>query len=192
MKKLLYLVLSLITVNTYSQSIPLDPGKFYIPWHSNYKLKWSDFKGESPNYGGFEEKEAGCAAELLIEGYYENGPKFKVTNNFNAIRSFTKDTTSISLLRHEQIHFDIAEIYCRKIRKGISELEKSPQTSLDDYTRLIKALLKERNEYDSKYDLETNHGVHGIKQLEWREKVDKELAELIAYYASNKIYDEED
>jgi hypothetical protein len=53
-------------------------------------------------------------------------------------------TTSAYDLAHEQLHFDIGELYARKIRKGVMELRDRKIKSIEEYGSLISKLITER------------------------------------------------
>ncbi|NOU62337.1 DUF922 domain-containing protein [Marinifilum caeruleilacunae] len=158
-----------------------------IPWSKDRKLKWSDFQGEKDNKNlNSGTMKAGCCAAIQATGYYENEIlKYRVTNNFDKSLSWTTHTTSLQLLEHEQIHFDIAEIFTRKIRNGIEQLIKEKKTTVKDYSLLINGLLKEKEIYNSKYDKETDHGKLVETQNEWKVLVAIELKKLEMFEADN-------
>ena len=82
------------------------------------------------------------------------------------------------LLSHEQLHFDICELYIRKLRKTISEL----QLSLMDPAGQIRIQFDQAwNDYQQAqglYDEESRHGLIEKEQKRWEELVQKELASL--------------
>jgi hypothetical protein len=173
-------LLALVILNSFtvfSQQVVLKEDS--ILWDKNIRLKWSDFTGRPDT---FSEGTAGCAASIYVKGFRDNGlPNFLVTNSFIKNDAWTKDTTSVILLRHEQLHFDIAEVYARKIRKAVDSLRKANVIDIGPYSEEIQRLLKERNETDSLYDEQTAHGVYGNEQSVWNEKILKELESLSEY-----------
>jgi len=94
------------------------------------------------------------------------------------------DEKSDDLLRHEQGHFDIAEVYARKFRKKLKEegkeicKSKDPKTEIDNRFNDIE---EEWGATADKYDSETKHGADRDKQKEWDEKIQKCLDELKDY-----------
>jgi hypothetical protein len=156
-----------------------EPHSISICWAEETKLRWSDFQGvpDSTSSGL-----AGCAATLEAIGFWDKGlPNFKVTNCFNKIHSWAKDTTSIHLLKHEQLHFDIAEIHARKLRKTIDSLRFVNVDDMNVYSDRIEYILDLRDSVNIQYDTETAHSIYRLKQKEWEEKITNLLKELDDY-----------
>lgn len=153
-----------------------------ILWDKNVRLKWSDFVGRPDTSSKWM---AVCPASIYVKGFMDKGlPNFLVTNSFIKNDAWTKDSLSVVILRHEQLHFDIAEVYARKIRKAIDSLRRQKVKDIEAYSVEIKQLLKMRHETDSLYDEQTAHGVYGNKQSVWNQKILKEL-EALKDYALN-------
>lgn len=154
-----------------------------ICWRDDLKLKWSDFQGVVPQVTNWS---AVCSAELLATGCWSNNlPNFKITNCFDRNASWTDDTTSAEGLKHEQLHFDIAEIHARRMRKSVDSLRQLGETSFEPYSLIIQELLDRRNKIDSIYDEETAHSIFLKKQELWAEKIKNEIKELEAYSADS-------
>ena len=156
-----------------------EPRSISICWTEEIKLRWSDFQGipDSTSSGL-----AGCASTLEAIGFWDNGlPNFKVTNCFNKIHSWAKDTASNDLLKHEQLHFDIAEIHARKLRKTIDSLRFVNVDDMNVYSDRIEYILDLRDSVNIQYDTETAHSIYRLKQKEWEEKITNLLKELDDY-----------
>ena len=84
------------------------------------------------------------------------------------------------VLRHEQIHFDITEIYSRMLRKAFMDanitIHKLNQAK--EIFEKIKTELEERQEY---YDYQTAHGSKKETQEKWEAIVKIELAKYDFY-----------
>ncbi|MDJ1498351.1 DUF922 domain-containing protein [Cytophagaceae bacterium DM2B3-1] len=93
-------------------------------------------------------------------------------------QSWTLDTVSESLLRHEQGHFDIAELYARKIRQTIDSLHKKAVKDPKVYANIIQSFFKERSRVGAIYDRETSHGTDIVEQKRWIQKISFELKRL--------------
>lgn len=149
-----------------------------IPWDKNALLKYSDFTARPDTSSKWV---AVCPASIYIRGFIDKGfPNFVVTNSFMRKEAWMKDTTS-AILGHEQLHFDIAEVYARKIRKAIDSLRRKNVKTINNYSVEIAKLMKRRHEIDSLYDEQTSHGTYGNEQSEWKQKILKELEELNDY-----------
>lgn len=85
------------------------------------------------------------------------------------------------LLQHEQGHFDIAELYARKLRKDISEAERSPKHSSHTkewFSSVYVHTISKLWQCQRKYDRQTKHSKNREMQRKWNKKIAKELAEL--------------
>ncbi len=150
-----------------------------IFWDVNKKLKWSDFQGAPPKNSGFVK--AMTAYQILIKSaarYEDETPYYDVKNVFVKSDSWTK-TSSEKTLVHEQLHFDISEVYARKVRKAFEKLYQDSITDTSIYRKLFKELDEECFEIQQEYDREAHF--NNKKQQEWEICVAKELKELKEY-----------
>jgi len=152
-----------------------------ICWRSGYKLQWSDFQGVPVD--GLPWK-AVCATEITATGFwYGKCPNYVVNIYFFPSRSWTKDTTSVALLAHERLHFDIRELFARKIRWTVDALRNSCETRVSVYDNAIQSILTQCKEWTTLYDEQTGHGLRGSNQAEWAAEGNKQLV-LFAKYES--------
>jgi hypothetical protein len=115
-----------------------------IYWNNLVKPAWKDFKFISTdsliiqkNYNG--EKALSKLRIVFCELDPKNGiPQFSVFNFFRK-DSYTTDTLSISLLHHEILHFDINELFARKIRKEIVTYQQNNVVDVNEYFNIINA-----------------------------------------------------
>lgn len=155
-----------------------------IEWSENRKLTWSDFKGKT------NIRDLNTSAETSCElGFKSNSvkifskPKISVTNIFDCNSSWVlpKDKNNVALLEHEQLHFDLNEIYARQLRKKIIEEKFSYFNLIKESNKIyeeISLLCIKRQEL---YDAETKHGTESIAQKRWEKDINTELNELEAY-----------
>lgn len=156
-----------------------------ILWKSNIKLSWDDFQGTPDQNSEFD-----AMTSVNIKYKFdikENEINTNVNCFFSKNLSWTKEKSS-SLLNHEQLHFDIAELITRKMRKELlNHVSKSIET-----TQIFLNEMKEKYFYksldsvSSQYDFETNFSKNEIKQKEWGLKIMKQLNAL-EKYASTKV-----
>lgn len=166
-----------------SQSSSVE-GRNFITWNEFYKLQWHDFEGQ-PDQNSIGD--AGAAVQIKAEPYLvKKQVKYDVYALFNKKKSWARDQSE-ALLAHEQVHFDIAEVYARKIRKKIKELSDRGVDDVKTYNAAIRELLHESNQLDEQYDLETLHGALSKKQEAWAKKVRDDLASLQQYKKPKRI-----
>lgn len=108
-------------------------------------------------------------------------PSFEVYVLFKKEDSWVTDISDTALLAHERLHFDIAEIYGRKIRKQIAAMGEKGVKDLSEYRKAIKYLLGKFKEKSFEYDEETRHGTDASEQRRWQIFVSSELQRLHEY-----------
>ena len=156
-----------------------------IPWKGDVLLVWSDFQAApdpASNYAAY------TAYSINQSWRSEASGKIIATTqcSFDKNKSWKKPEKNLTpkILQHEQIHFNIAEIYARKIRQAYSNYastHKYDANTSADLGKIFKTLLNECGEYNVTYDNETNHSINEDKQKEWTTKVMSQLSELKAF-----------
>jgi len=160
----------------------------FICWQDNVKLKWSDFQGV-PNSKFKTTLNTDAEAVTAIRTVRtpisdEKGfLKYDIAVCFMKDLSFTTDTTSSELLQHEQLHFDISELYARKIRERISFLVAKKVRDQREFDKVFDLILLEKDELSKQYDIRTGNGGVDFVQQEWNLKIQKELNEMKAFAA---------
>jgi hypothetical protein len=149
-----------------------------ILWDSNKKLEWSDFQGKVPKDRG--NKLAVTSSGIYIKSNFYKGelPAYIVKSYFykNESWTITKDENNLS---HERLHFDITELFSRKIRYKLHLLMEEGEKDTSVYKKNYRELLEGYSKEQKKYDREVYF--NKVKQQEWIEYVHKELEELKAY-----------
>lgn len=108
----------------------------------------------------------------------------KITAEFHPTESWTrypKLTNSKVALEHEKRHFDICEIYARKLRLLVSEADFSRHTFNDELNLLFKKITAEQRDIQALYDEETDHSIDEERQVVWNRRIDVQLHELADY-----------
>ncbi|MEZ5054190.1 MAG: DUF922 domain-containing protein [Chitinophagales bacterium] len=181
-----YLFLSLFLFSSLHIVIAASPSasKKYenkILWNSNNKLKWADFKGKPD---GFASEVAMAATSIQYYTEISNNQfKYTITPYFYPAISWSKKNAQFDdVLAHEQLHFDITELYARKMRQAFSNKVKSPK----DHklaSSIFDKIMKEWDEEQERYDRETNHGTNEVQQQKWILYVEQQL-NLLSDYAT--------
>lgn len=148
-----------------------------IPWIQDQKLTWKDFR-EKPQLGS---KAAAITASGISYSFTSLArgnaveADFKVGAFFYPNKSWYRThLADAHILGHEQLHFDISELFARKMRKRLSEITFSLKIKTE-VRKIYKDILKELNDYQELYDWETDFSRNPEKQLEWELKVVKDL-----------------
>ena len=154
-----------------------------ISWSQEKKLTWADYKGQAKTD---TDAAASTATYLGIEYNFNNkGFDYKITCSFSRTKSWGLHKTDY-ILAHEQGHFDIAEIFARKLNKKMSEYKFNKNNFKDDLKKIYLTITVEKEEMQNDYDKETNHSINKEKQAEWLSKIDKLLGEYKTFAGYNQ------
>ena len=82
------------------------------------------------------------------------------------------------LLKHEQLHFDMAELAARKIRRRFDEAKDACTADGDsaELNRFVGEVTRDFRQEQARYDQETKHGVFLFGQGKWESRVKAALA----------------
>ena len=170
-------ILFFFMTTCFSQEVVIENDSLLL-WQADRSLTWEDFKGAQRNYHGNVLAEA-CGKIKTVDTYWiGETPKFNIRCYFIKTCSWTI-TDDPESLEHEQIHFDIYELFTRKIRKAFDELNQNNISDLKKYTDTFSFYLQENEKHNEMYDIDVV--TDQTKQLEWKAEVLKELEELKEY-----------
>lgn len=159
-----------------------------IIWQEGQKLVWDNFKSQvnrKNNSDVAAYTHCGWEYSVVKSTNPKTPVKIQVVAIFNEDRSW-KDPKKMNdyILLHEQKHFDIAELFTRKLRK---EIEEKIKTS-GDYDKKFKAVYQKLStdykNFQMSYDKNTEHGMNKEKQAEYNAVISEELDQLKSYKAS--------
>ena len=155
-----------------------------FPWSPDRKLTWDDYKGK-PFPGQDDNVAARTTCRFGISIDTVNTVTVDVTSEFICQQSNVRpEQRKPALLAHEQLHFDLCEVYARMVRKELAQAQLTPANvkaiSGAAFLRYYQ-LYKERQII---YDQETNHGLNIDAQAQWDKKVMTELTALAPYARS--------
>ena len=154
-------------------------GERYIEWRAGTKLTWDDFKGEPDTEIS---KLAMTKSKLKYKwGCDEDELNFIITARFDRGVSWKQGKITDHILAHEQLHFDLTELYARKMRKFLTELENPCDLSSEEMKEKMKHFLEKWDNRQKQYDRETKHSKDHQQQEAWEQMIVKELKELEEY-----------
>jgi hypothetical protein len=152
----------------------------FIIWSPHYKLKIVDFKDNPKTLSKYGVASTACGFDSYRD-VFESRIEIFVFNTFSRYKSARKyDSLTEYDINHEQRHFDLYEIYVRKLRALVIKNYKSGISS-ELFTKLKFQYQRKANYFNDIYDKETRHGDDWRKQAEWNKKIDKWLKELDKY-----------
>jgi predicted secreted Zn-dependent protease len=150
----------------------------FIRWSAVKRLTWNDYLA-SPSTSN--DIAAITSTALGMEYHVRNNSiTYNISCRFSKIKSWGRYKTDY-ILQHEQGHFDITEIFARRLVKAVREYKFDPKKYQDDLSKLYKKIMEEKEEFQEKYDEETDFSRNKVKQAEWLKKIMQELEDLEEY-----------
>lgn len=147
-----------------------------IEWSESRPLSWKDYAFRTFRSG---RQMAITSVRHSVKGYQrEEIPDFEVKVLFIYADSWTSDTTNLQLLEHEQLHFDIGELFRRKIEARIEGLRRDGEKQKAIYRYVIKKMLSEFRIFSSEYDKATRFGNLKGEQAKWKKEIWAEIKRL--------------
>lgn len=150
-----------------------------IVWRKDSLLTVADFKAKGHGKNG----PMGYTTSCIFLYPNESGGQlvFSVEALFIKSKSYIVESSDY-VLKHEQLHFDISELYARKLRKMIADKDFKKVSNVSQvlqnmYNKASQDCFKEQEKYDN----ETNHGLNAARQQVWIDDIKKQLADMDAY-----------
>ncbi|MFP4845589.1 DUF922 domain-containing protein [Winogradskyella sp. PE311] len=152
-----------------------------MTWSETRKLTWADFKA-SPNKNS---DAAALTASGITFGYSLKTSGKRVVDFTTSVEAhfypnkswYFKNRSDTYILAHEQLHFDITELYARKFRQQLERLVVN-QNVKDQLGRLHAAINEAVDETQKRYDAQSNHSINVEMQKQWRSFITEELKKL--------------
>ena len=152
-----------------------------IVWSKEKKISWNDFQATAPKLDSH-------IALSRVEIQYESSvdKEGKMTMEIRAVfikdQSWVKqDRKSDNILKHEQYHFNLTEVWARKLRRDVTGKKWNPKTFEKEFNSMFKKHMAQTLKEQLRYDNETNHSQLRDKQTNWEQQIDKELVNLKMY-----------
>lgn len=145
-----------------------------LAWHAEKRLTWADYKA-TPD----EQSDAAASTASVLTISYNissEGFTYKIECKFSRTKSWVLHRSDY-ILAHEQGHFDIAEIFARKLNKKMGEYKFHKKTWQKDLDKIYQDIIMEKEKMQNDYDRETNHSINKEKQAEWLKRIRQLLDE---------------
>ena len=168
------MLINLILIVSLTAISPNDSSfcKSCIEWQFEKKLEYTDFQGKI-------KKDTTVVAITSITINY------KITQagdslNFIFYALFDKDSSWMALkdpvvLKHEQLHFDIAELCMRYFYKRCRDFDFSKTRFVDQIHEVFHDAYKSFAKFEDQYDIETKNGTISARQQKWERYIADEL-----------------
>jgi hypothetical protein len=173
MFKPLFILLVFCSVTVHGQD-----QKSFIAWNER-KLAWKDFQkvdtiikivNDSTIVGA--ESILGIHRSIFVR---KDSVFVRVFSFFRPKKSWTIDSSSEGL-KHEQLHFDIAEYFSRCLKERIANTRWSSIIQLNDSLKVFHRQISELNSiWQEKYDKETQHKLNKERQCWWEDEIEQKL-----------------
>jgi hypothetical protein len=159
-------------------AISQDANEELLNWDTGKRLAWNDYKSRPDA----RSDAAASTATYLGINYSISGSSFsyKISCSFSKNKSWGRYKTDY-ILSHEQGHFDITEIFARKLNKRIGEYKFDRGSYKTDLQKIYQDILDEKEQFQDQYDQETDFSRNKEKQAEWLIKISKMLDDLKNY-----------
>lgn len=133
------------------------------------QLEWVDFQG---TITPFTQYDAGITSELYLET--DSAGQYRAYAGQNSQKSWVRNTAaeSLELLKHEQYHFNVTEIFARKLNEFIAS---NPDLGEHAYRTRLRTFTRQRDQMQTDYDKESEHSTNQSKQWLWEYKIDSML-----------------
>jgi len=161
-----------------------------IPWNADRPLVWADFQCTPPADAIHRNEPAAIHMTIHWRVSYSASSatgstwmgrvgNTEVTNVMSPKLSWAvPGKVDALILLHEQAHFDLNEVYRRKVERALLCVQAqgvSQQGVLDalkaQVHNVANALLNRLVEVQAQYDDETQHGVNRAMQVHWQEQI---------------------
>jgi hypothetical protein len=159
-------------------SINKEESSEFIPWVVRRNLNWEDFQC-APKRN--TDAVASTSTSLGLSYQVSHGElNYEITCNFSKLKSWGLVQNDY-ILAHEQGHFDITELFARKLHESLSKYQFNKRTYRDDINRIYQDVVAQKEEMQQAYDGETDHSRKRRIQSEWHEAIEKMLEQSAPY-----------
>lgn len=157
-----------------------------VVWSSTRPLTWSDFRRPEKDPTIVTWAAANTTMRLYCKPFKKPGGGL----GWDVRAVMKRDLSWVdprwmhdsTLLYHERLHFDIAELYARKLRRHMARWN-GPQTK--EGADAVKVFIQQYNDsvfiMGERYDKETEHHGNRAEQLRWEADIAARLKELERY-----------
>jgi hypothetical protein len=158
----------------------IKPGNDTIVHTRNKTVNWNDFKGEVP--AGITASANSSVGFMYKAGITSEGGRkplhitIRITSFFVRSSSWakTKDM-NLHILKHEQLHFDMARIGAEKFRDKLLAADFNNVPPGEAINKAYREAWTEYLALQDQYDTETDHSMDAVKQYEWNKKITRWL-----------------
>ena len=146
-------------------------------WARGRPLTWADFRGPTP--GGTAAASGSCVGFDVSWECEDVTLVFDVRAVFDPTQSWVRaGSTEDALLNHERRHFDLTELFARRLRKqftGLMDPCKDPPLARRVVDGAVIDMYRDWGEAQKQYDADTGGGTEAVRQKAWDRKIEQAL-----------------
>ncbi len=147
-----------------------------IAWSPEVRLSWDDFRGKPQN-----SRAAAVTASGITYHFSSMATGDEVELDFTVSTFFYPDKSwyhpevcDSVILSHEQLHFDISELFARKMRRRLKDTRFTKNVKAE--VRVIyQETIRSLHDFQNRYDDETNFSRDREQQFAWNTKIAEAL-----------------
>ena len=140
-----------------------------IPWLAERRLTWEDYQCDPVRN---TDAVASTSTSLGISYQVINSQlTYHITCGFSKVKSWGLVKTNY-ILAHEQGHFDITEIFARKLYEALQKYTFNRRTFRRDINEIYQSVVRQKEDFQEMYDGETDHSRNRKIQNEWLDRID--------------------
>ena len=155
-----------------------------MTWDESRRLTWSDFRA-NPNQNS---KAVALTASGITFGYSVKTSGERIVDFTTSVEAhfypnkswYLKGKGNSYILAHEQLHFDITELYARMFRQQLTQLVVN-QNVKEQIKRLHIAINEALDDAQKRYDAQSNHSMNMDVQKQWHTLIQEELTKMDPY-----------
>jgi hypothetical protein len=158
-----------------------------LVWSAKDPPSWKDFRGPAKR-GTTTAAQTESGVTYLIQ-CRQSRLAFAVLATFSPKTSWVRpdipgnSVASRQSLRHERTHFDITELFARRLRRALAGAERVCPGREDEVRRLFDRLAEDSGDEQKRYDHDSAHGMAREAQSRWERNVRASLDSLERYAA---------
>ena len=168
----------------------LKSGADTLCWTASKRLSWSDFRAVNT-----ADTLAKAKASVILSYYVWHPDPFSPRTETNVLTLINRDASwsnpkfrDPNLLSREQMHFDIMELYARKMRRAAAEYNTGFRARHKS-EKVLGALYAQAEQMCLRFDSESAQGTNAFVRAQWEKTTRLQLNELSAY--AHQVPDEE-
>lgn len=137
----------------------------YMQWSADKKISFSDFKGQIPKGNAAQTVSLSTLISYEIRQEEKKPPQIIIKNLLDRNTSWIKVKKN-EILAIQQIKFDYSELYARKMRKEINELNKKKVIDQQKYLQIITKYSNQFEKTQRQRNVLLNDQPHLIKIMQ--------------------------